>query len=105
MLRRTAWAVLLVSLACANDRTARREQQAQPGSAAARPDEHGQARRRMVDDQIAARGIRDARVLAALREVPRHEFVPPELRAFAYEDHPLPIGHDQTISQPFIVIP
>lgn len=57
----------------------------------------------MLKEQIAARGIKDARVLAALGEVPRHEFVPPELRALAYEDHPLPIGYDQTISQPYIV--
>jgi protein-L-isoaspartate(D-aspartate) O-methyltransferase len=57
----------------------------------------------MVEEQIAARGIHDPRVLTALREVPRHEFVPAQLRPFAYDDHPLPIGHDQTISQPFIV--
>jgi protein-L-isoaspartate(D-aspartate) O-methyltransferase len=57
----------------------------------------------MLKEQIAARGITDERVLAALGEVPRHEFVPPEQRALAYEDHPLPIGYDQTISQPYIV--
>ncbi len=57
----------------------------------------------MVAGQIEARGVRDSRVLAALREVPRHWFVPPEARAGAYQDHPLPIGHGQTISQPFIV--
>jgi protein-L-isoaspartate(D-aspartate) O-methyltransferase len=57
----------------------------------------------MVSEQIAARGIRDPRVLAALRTVPRDEFVPPMLRAAAWEDHPLPIGHEQTISQPYIV--
>jgi protein-L-isoaspartate(D-aspartate) O-methyltransferase len=109
MPRRGAWAVLLLSLACANDRTARRHEP-QAGTGAARADERevaardlGEVRERMVEDQIAARGIHDPRVLAALREVPRHEFVPPALRAFAYEDHPLPIGHDQTISQPFIV--
>lgn len=61
------------------------------------------ARRRMVDTQIAARGIRDPAVLAAMARVPRHLFVPPALRNRAYEDRPLPIGHDQTISQPFIV--
>lgn len=57
----------------------------------------------MVAEQIAARGVRDARVLAAMERVPRHRFVPEELRAEAYEDHPLPIGDEQTISQPYIV--
>jgi protein-L-isoaspartate(D-aspartate) O-methyltransferase len=62
------------------------------------------ARGRMVDTQLASRlrGITDARVLEAMRTVPRHEFVPEEMRPFAYDDRPLPIGHDQTISQPFI---
>ena len=57
----------------------------------------------MVATQIAARGVRDAAVLTALRAVPRHLFVPPEVRAQAYEDYPLPIGEGQTISQPYIV--
>jgi protein-L-isoaspartate(D-aspartate) O-methyltransferase len=57
----------------------------------------------MVTEQLIARGIRDPRVLAALREVPRHAFVPEALRPFAYADQPLPIGHEQTISQPYIV--
>ncbi|MFO7653743.1 MAG: protein-L-isoaspartate(D-aspartate) O-methyltransferase [Candidatus Krumholzibacteriia bacterium] len=60
-------------------------------------------RRRMVEHQIAGRGIRDARLLEAMRTVPREAFVPPELRDYAYEDGPLPIGSDQTISQPYIV--
>jgi protein-L-isoaspartate(D-aspartate) O-methyltransferase len=60
-------------------------------------------REAMVRQQMEARGIRDARVLAAFRQTPRHEFVPPALRPSAYADHPLPIGHDQTISQPYIV--
>jgi protein-L-isoaspartate(D-aspartate) O-methyltransferase len=60
-------------------------------------------RHEMVRTQIAARGISDAAVLAAMRTVPRHEFVPPDLRAMAYEDRPLPIGRGQTISQPYIV--
>jgi protein-L-isoaspartate(D-aspartate) O-methyltransferase len=60
-------------------------------------------RARMVEEQIAGRGIRDPRVLDAMRSVPRHEFVPERLRAEAYGDHPLPIGHEQTISQPYIV--
>ena len=62
-----------------------------------------QARETMVETQIAARGIRDAAVLAAMREVPRHEFVPEAIHFRAYEDRPLPIGDDQTISQPYIV--
>ncbi len=60
-------------------------------------------RQAMVEEQIVARGIDDARVLAAMRQVPRHEFVPPDVRASAYEDRPLPIGWQQTISQPYIV--
>lgn len=61
------------------------------------------AREAMVRDQIEQRGIRDARLLSAFRHVPRHAFVPPELHAEAYNDHPLPIGQGQTISQPYIV--
>jgi protein-L-isoaspartate(D-aspartate) O-methyltransferase len=61
------------------------------------------AREAMVKDQIEARGVRDPRTLAALRKVQRHLFVPPEVAAQAYGDHPLPIGHGQTISQPYIV--
>ena len=60
-------------------------------------------RARMVANQIASRDVKDARVLAAMREVPRHRFVPEALQRQAYEDRPLPIGHDQTISQPYIV--
>jgi len=66
-------------------------------------DGYAQARRRMVDAQIAGRGVRDARVLAAMREVPRDEFVEAGMEEFAYEDSPLPIGAGQTISQPYIV--
>jgi protein-L-isoaspartate(D-aspartate) O-methyltransferase len=57
----------------------------------------------MVEFQIARRGISDGRVLAAMRKVPRHRFVPPEQQPFAYDDGPLPIGFSQTISQPYIV--
>lgn len=60
-------------------------------------------RERMVASQLRARGIRDERVLTAMARVPRHEFVPSEFRLQAYEDHPLPIGQDQTISQPYMV--
>jgi len=57
----------------------------------------------MVDSQLRSRGITESRVLDAMLRVPRHEFVPANLRAQAYEDHPLPIGEGQTISQPYIV--
>jgi protein-L-isoaspartate(D-aspartate) O-methyltransferase len=60
-------------------------------------------RERMVADQIATRDVRSPRVLAAMREVPRHLFVPEALRSQAYDDHPLQIGYGQTISQPYIV--
>lgn len=63
----------------------------------------GSRRAAMVEQHIASRGISDARVLAAMRTVPRHQFVPADLARSAYEDRPLPIGHGQTISQPFIV--
>jgi protein-L-isoaspartate(D-aspartate) O-methyltransferase len=62
-----------------------------------------QARDEMVRGQVEARGVRDPRVLAALRTVPRHRFVPSDLRDRAYGDRPLPIGLRQTISQPYIV--
>ena len=60
-------------------------------------------RETMVEAQIQARGVNDEKVLAAMRKVPRHLFVPQELRSFAHGDEPLPIGEGQTISQPYIV--
>jgi protein-L-isoaspartate(D-aspartate) O-methyltransferase len=60
-------------------------------------------RQRMVDAQLRARGVKDERVLAAMARVQRHEFAPEPYRDQAYEDHPLPIGEGQTISQPYIV--
>ena len=70
----------------------------------ATPTDGDAARRaRMVETQIVPRGVRDPRVLDAMRRVPRHLFVEPGERAHAYEDHPLPIGGSQTISQPYIV--
>ena len=65
--------------------------------------DQAQRRELMVRDQIAARGIRDERVLAAMRAVPRHHFVREHLAAQAYGDHALPIGSGQTISQPYVV--
>lgn len=73
---------------------------AEEGSAGA---DFAAARRCMVEDQLASRGIRDERVLDAMREVPRHELVPEGVREHAYEDRPLPIGFGQTISQPYVV--
>jgi protein-L-isoaspartate(D-aspartate) O-methyltransferase len=64
---------------------------------------HVQRRERMVKWDIQMRGVRDERVLEAMRTVPRHEFVPSDLAGRAYADSPLPIGYGQTISQPFIV--
>jgi protein-L-isoaspartate(D-aspartate) O-methyltransferase len=60
-------------------------------------------REQMVATQVVARGVRDPLTLAAMRKVPRHLFVPPQSMDQAYDDHPLPIGHAQTISQPYVV--
>ena len=57
----------------------------------------------MVESQIISRGVSDPQVIRAMKETPRHLFVPEHLREHAYKDHPLPIGSDQTISQPYIV--
>jgi protein-L-isoaspartate(D-aspartate) O-methyltransferase len=67
------------------------------------PDEFAKDRERMVARQIAQRGITDAAVLAAMRLVPREQFVPEPYQAYAYDDAPLPIPSDQTISQPYVV--
>ena len=66
-------------------------------------DNYTAERARMVDRQIAPRGVSDLRVLAAMKKVPRHRFIPSHLWDQAYGDYPLPIGEDQTISQPYIV--
>jgi protein-L-isoaspartate(D-aspartate) O-methyltransferase len=66
-------------------------------------DDFRERRLAMVEQQIRARDVEDARVLEAMRSVPRHRFVPADLAAFAYEDRPLAIGRGQTISQPYIV--
>ncbi len=71
------------------------------GSAAG--DDRRQERLAMVAAQIEARRVKDPATLAAMRAVPRHRFVPPSQAAYAYQDRPLPIGHGQTISQPFMV--
>jgi protein-L-isoaspartate(D-aspartate) O-methyltransferase len=76
---------------------------ASAGCGAATQDSESLRADAMVERQIRAEGIDDPRVLAAMRDVPRHRFVPPERAAQAYDDTPLPIGYGQTISQPYIV--
>ena len=67
------------------------------------PDDYGALRAHMVTEQLEAQGVDDVRILAAMRQVARHEFVPPGLQRFAYDDRPLSIGSGQTISQPYMV--
>lgn len=67
------------------------------------PGDYTAQREAMVREQIAAEGVHDARVLDAMRKVPRHEFVPADMKPYAYRNGPLPIGYGQTISQPYIV--
>jgi len=69
----------------------------------AEPDPYFAERRRMVESQLRNRGIHDERVLEAMLRIPRHEFVSEDYKSQAYADHPIPIGENQTISQPFIV--
>lgn len=66
-------------------------------------DKYAVLREKMVEEQIADRGISDKSTLEAMKKVPRHLFVPPNMEQYAYEDSPLPIGYEQTISQPYIV--
>ena len=77
----------------------------EPGQPREEDPRFARMRARMVDEDLRGPGreIRSEKVLEVMRRVPRHEFVPESLRNFAYADHPLPIGHDQTISQPYIV--
>jgi len=95
-----AVSLLSLALAAAGGCGSRREG---TGVQSAENDADARRRTNMVETQIATRGVRDPRVLAAMRKVPRHLFVEPAERARAYEDHPLPIAGSQTISQPYIV--
>ncbi|MBW2588424.1 MAG: protein-L-isoaspartate(D-aspartate) O-methyltransferase [Deltaproteobacteria bacterium] len=95
-MRRAVWVALLVFGACSQ-----KSGPAQAAPAGAEPRE--QERLQMVSRQIEGRGVKDARVLGAMRKVPRHRFIPESQAAYAYEDRPLPIGLQQTISQPYIV--
>ena len=74
-----------------------------PLTLAYQEEEWAAQRKQMVTRQIEGRGVKDSRVLAAMRAVPRHRFVPQDYRQYAYRDSPLPIGRGQTISQPYIV--
>lgn len=95
-------AALVVSLgACRNGD--KRDTPLASSAVGQQADSFAKERERMVREQIAARDVSDARVLAAMRKVPRHLFVPERHRDDAYSDSPAPIGHDQTISQPYIV--
>lgn len=84
------------------DETAAPGEQQGEAAQAEQPDEYADARKAMVD-RLRTDGIEDEKVLKVMLETPRHEFVPPDQRPFAYFDHPLPIGEDQTISAPYIV--
>ena len=77
--------------------------QKSPETVSASADEYQQAREQFVHEEIESRGIRDARVLAAMRRVPRHLFVSPDQQKVAYQDSPLFIGYQQTISEPYLV--
>jgi len=100
-MRRCAWIFLLFPhLLCCRAAVA----QDATTTAQDSPTTNWRARREaMVSRQIEVRGVKDRRVLAAMRRVPRHRFVPAGEQGRAYNDHPLGIGHDQTISQPYIV--
>ena len=67
------------------------------------PDAFAEPRKRMVKTDLSGRGIKDLRVLEVMSRVPRHLFVPRSHQSLAYQDHPLPIGEGQTISQPYVV--
>jgi len=95
-MRRVVWMALLVFGACSQKTGPVRSGPTEPGAGE-------QERLRMVSEQIESRGIRDPGVLRSMRAVPRHEFVPESRRGSAYDDRPLAIGYDQTISQPYIV--
>jgi protein-L-isoaspartate(D-aspartate) O-methyltransferase len=100
---RVVAATLLTLGACGSPEPPAVEPAQPPAAMASAPAARAEEREAMVREQIEARGVRDARVLAALRRVPRHRFVPPEQAPYAYQDRPLRIGWDQTISQPYIV--
>jgi len=87
----------------AEPRSTEESQQAGPAAPSEESPRAIRARKRMVEQDLRGRDITDKRVLDAMGRIRRQEFVPPDLRNMAYADRPLPIGHDQTISQPYIV--
>jgi protein-L-isoaspartate(D-aspartate) O-methyltransferase len=93
----------VLTAACKPDPLEQRFEGRAAAQAGTPSDPHASEREAMVEDQVLTRGVRDPRVLSAIRKVPRHEFVPKGAQAYAYDDGPLSIGHDQTISQPYIV--
>jgi protein-L-isoaspartate(D-aspartate) O-methyltransferase len=101
-LTRLTFLSLATALGCASEPEAQSPAAAAQNTATAR-DSFALARDAMVSDQIQARGIRAPAVLTAMRKVPRHRFVPAEVMRMAYNDHAVPIGSGQTISQPYIV--
>jgi protein-L-isoaspartate(D-aspartate) O-methyltransferase len=96
--RLLAASCLLIGLACCTSASEKDSSQLPD-----RNSEFAKARQKMIQSQLVRRGISDKKLLAAFEKVERHKFVPRDLRSLAYEDHPLPIGEDQTISQPYIV--
>jgi protein-L-isoaspartate(D-aspartate) O-methyltransferase len=96
-------AVLVLLLACRAEKSPPQKAPPPAPADASRVDPYEAARNKMVDDTIVSRGIKDPRVIAAMRKVHRHRLVPPDLQPRAYEDNPLPIGFEQTISQPYVV--
>jgi len=103
--KRSLWVLLLgvLLLQCSSSRNEVSSPDPVSSQISADTAEQRQAREQMVREQIEARDVRDKRVLAAMRKVPRHLFVPLSLLPYAHADEPLPIGHGQTISQPYIV--
>ena len=98
--------IVCVVQACGRHETSGQEQISATASiqlSLGQPDRAAVLRSAMVQHQIEARGVRDAKTLAAMRHVPRHLFVPKATLSVAYGDHPVPIGNNQTISQPYIV--
>lgn len=95
--------IYLSLFSCSNSANLQNSVEAQTQDANNAKDEYKRERREMVEQHIRARGIEDESVLRAMMKVPRHKFVPENLAKEAYIDSPLPIGLDQTISQPFIV--
>jgi len=96
-------ALASLALGCGSEPSSEKAKPARKPDRPERLDPFKGERERMVETTIAGRGVTDPRVLEAMRSVPRHELVPAAVRDQAYEDRPLQIGHDKTISQPYIV--